>query len=200
MSETQTVGITGGIGSGKSAVGQMLARRGYTVIDADRISRDLTGPGSPLIREIAGALGPDVVAPDGSLDRKRAASVVFGDSHRRKALETILHPRIVDEYRKLAGGSGGAYVFILVPLLFEAHLEDTVDIVWLCYSPREIRITRTIERDKMTREEVIRRMNAQMPDEEKLDRVDVVVDTSGSMDDTERHVERALQEMGEGTS
>ncbi len=193
--KTRTVGLTGGIGSGKSTVGGMLARRGYTVIDSDRIARELTEAGSPVLDEIGRALGAEVLTDEGDLDREKVADIVFSDREKLSILESILHPAIVEEYQRRIRESDDHWIFLLIPLLFEAGREGSVDKIWLCYAPEEIRIERTIKRDGTSRDDVLARISMQMPDEEKLSKADIVIDTSGSLEDVERQVEQALREL-----
>jgi len=192
-SETGLVAITGGIGSGKSTVGEMLIRRGYTVIDTDQIARELTTPGSPVLDEIVAEFGDDVLDSKKNLDRRKVAGLVFARREKLKALERIMHPKIVDEYSRRVEESSDKWVFVLIPLLFEAGRENAVDRIWLCYAPADIRLERTVERDNGSRTEVMDRMSMQIPDEEKISRADVVIDTSGSLRDTERQVDKALK-------
>jgi dephospho-CoA kinase len=194
------IGITGGIGSGKSTVGDMLAGLGYTVIDSDRVAHELTSPGSKVLAEIVEHFGTEVLHPDGGLDRKKLGSIVFSDPSRRKELESILHPRIVAECLDRAGKAdrepeGREPVFILAPLLFEAGLEDLFDSIWLCYAPDEIRIDRVMKRDQVERESVIRRMRAQVSDESKREKVDIIINTGGSIDEMESNVLKALESL-----
>jgi dephospho-CoA kinase len=193
--KTRIVAITGGIGSGKSAVGNMLAGRGFTVIDTDRIAHDLTAAGLPAVREIAGALGEGVLTPDGGLDRKKVADIIFSNTEKRKALEAILHPVILDESRRQAQESDRRWVFLLIPLLFETDRETTVDRIWLCFAPVEVRISRAAERDGVSRDDIEARIRAQIPDETKLERVDFVLDTSLPLSEVEAQVDEALMTL-----
>jgi dephospho-CoA kinase len=195
---TRIIALTGGIASGKNTVGELVARRGYLVIDSDRIARELTQAGSPVLAEIVGEFGDDVLGSDGSLDRGKVAGLVFSDEERLRALERILHPRIVEEYRRRIRESDADWVFVLIPLLFEAGREEGVDRIWLCYAPMEVRLERAMARDGASREDVLARMRMQIPDEEKRARADVIIDTSGTMADVERQVEKALAELEGG--
>ena len=190
--KTRIVAITGGMASGKSTVGDMVARRGYFVIDTDRIAHEITVPGSDAVREIAEALGSDVLKPDGSLDREKTADIVFFTPGKLAVLEGILHPKINAEWHRRVDASGEKWAFVVIPLLFEAGIEDTVDKIWLCYSPLEVRLSRAMSRDDVSMERILARMDAQIPDEEKVDRADVVIDTAAALDVTEQQVEEAL--------
>ncbi len=190
--KTKVIAITGGIGSGKSTVGEMVAAKGYPVIDSDKIAREITGPGSPAVREIAEAFGSEVLTADGALDREKVAEIVFSDPAKRKILEGILHPEIGKERRRRARETGAEWVFEVIPLLFEAQLENTVDRIWLCYAPSGVRLGRSMDRDDAREERILARMSAQIPDEDKIDRVDVVIDTAIPLAETRNQVERAL--------
>ena len=193
--KTKVVAITGGIASGKSTVGKMVAARGYFVIDTDRIAHEITTPGSDAVREIADAFGEDILKPDGSLDRWKTADIVFSDPGKLKNLESILHPKIQAEWHRRVNESEKKWAFVVIPLLFEAGIEDTVYRIWLCFSPSEIRLERATRRDGASEERILARMKAQIPDEEKIDRADVVLDTAVSLDETDRLVADALAEL-----
>jgi len=196
--KTRIIALTGGIASGKNTVGKLVARRGHLVIDSDQIARELTQAGSPVLAEIIREFGDDVLASDGSLDRAKVAGVVFSDETRLRALERILHPRIVEEYRRRIRKSDAEWVFVLIPLLFEAGREAGVDRIWLCYAPMEVRLERAMARDGASREDIVARMRMQIPDEEKRDGADVIIDTSGTMADVELQVEKALEDLERG--
>ncbi len=191
------IGITGGIGSGKSTVGTMLDNFGAYVIDTDEIAHELTSKGSPVLDKISTALG-DVLTPDGELDRSKVASIVFKDSAKLEVLENILHPEIKSELMKRAVESGKDRVFVLIPLLFEEKLEDTVDEIWLCYAGRETRIERVMERDGVDRESVVARMGNQIPDDLKLEKSDLVLDTSVSIEEVREQVKIAFEILESG--
>jgi len=195
LSDVRIIGITGGIGSGKSTVGKIIADRGMVVIDSDEIARELVEPGSEALEEIIWEFGQDILSVDGRLDRIKMASLVFTDENKRTRLEKILHPRICNEYRKRACDSASELVFILMPLLFEADLVDDVDSIWLCYAPVALRLERTIKRDDSNGDEVLARINAQISDEEKIDRSDVILYTDCTLPELEKRVEAALADL-----
>ncbi|MCX6645744.1 MAG: dephospho-CoA kinase [bacterium] len=198
MSETRMIiGITGGIGSGKSTVGNMLKELGAYVLDSDMIAHELTSKGSPILIKIRDALG-DVLTQDGELDRRKVASIVFARDEKLKKLERILHPEIQKEYSRRAQESGEKVVFILIPLLFEEEVENKVDEIWLCYSPEDVRLERVMKRDGCKREDVKARMAHQIPDDLKLDKVDLVIDTSLSLDEVRGQVIRAFEILKSG--
>jgi dephospho-CoA kinase len=200
---TRIVGLSGGIGSGKSTVARLLAALGATVIDADAIVHELQAPGSPLLAEIAAAFGPGVIAADGSLDRARLAAIVFRDPEARARLGAIVHPPVGAEIARrvaLARSRGAAVVVLDIPLLFEGRARRTgtaarldYDATVLVWVPEETQLERQMARDGCSREEALRRIRAQMPLEEKKALADFVIDNSGTPEETERQV-RALWE------
>ena len=193
------IGLTGGIGSGKSEVARMLAGLGAAVVDADAIAREVVEPGEPALARLVDAFGPGILAPDGRLDRRRLGRLVFGDQEARRRLESIVHPAIRARTteriaRLLQEGLHPAVVWD-VPLLFEVGAEGMVDEVWVVTAPRATRLARLKRRDPdLTPEELERRMAAQIPLEEKVARADVVIDNGGDLESTRRQVEAAWRE------
>ena len=175
------LGLTGGIGMGKSTAAELLAKRGAKISDSDDIARELVEPGRPALQAIAEALGNEVLRADGSLDRGRVAKLVFGDDEARRTLEDILHPRIratwlgnLDRW----AGEGAALGVAVIPLLYETGSEAAFDkIVCVACSP-EAQRERLRQRD-WSDEEIDRRIAAQMSAEEKMKRADHVVWTDG---------------------
>lgn len=200
---TRVVGLSGGIGTGKSTVTRMLAELGAVVVDADAIVHRLQAAGSPLLDEIAEAFGADVIGTDGALDRKGLADLVFRDPTARARLNAIVHPRVGAEMaRELAAARAAAAPLVVldIPLLFEGRAAGGggastlgFDATVLVYAPREQQIERTLARDDGTREDVERRLAAQLPIDEKRALADHVIDNAGTLDETERQV-RALFE------
>ncbi len=195
---TVVIGLSGGIGSGKSTVSTLLEKLGATVVDADAIVHELQAPGSAMLGEIARAFGDQVIAADGSLDRQAVADVVFRDPEARTRLGSIVHPPVIAEMMRRAAAAvadDDPMVVLDIPLLFEgrktgtgsgAHMNfDATVAVWV---PRAMQIERTVERDGCTPEEAERRVAAQLPIDEKREMADHVIDNSGSREDTERQV------------
>ena len=175
----KVIGLTGGIGSGKSTVSEYLSKKGYTVIDADAISRAATGPGGPALEPILMEFGAGVFNDDGTLDRRALADIVFTDEERRHKLEDIVCTLVKDEFMAevehlIEEGHKGP-VFFDAPLLFEMGLENSVDESWLVTAGIELRAYRVMKRDGLTREEVMRRILSQMPDSEKEELADHVI-------------------------
>jgi dephospho-CoA kinase len=195
---TSVVGLTGGIGSGKSTVAGMLERVGASLIDVDAVVRELQQPGAPLLEEIAAAFGPEVIDAHGALEREALGAIVFRDPEARQTLNRIVHPKLGAEVApRLAQArqAGIPLVVLDIPLLFEGrragsrgasamHFDATV-VVWV---PRETQIERQLLRERYDRDEAERRIDAQMPLDEKRALADFVIDNSGSLADTERQV------------
>ena len=178
----RVVGLTGGIATGKSTFAGELRALGLPVIDADALARAAVAPGSPALAAIARELGPDVLLPDGTLDRKRVASIVFADAGARRRLEAITHPAVrrlvVEETMRLAA-EGRALAFYDVPLLFEVGLDRELDSVVVVYAPRAVQKERLVRRDGLAPEEAEARLAAQLDIEEKARRADFVVENVG---------------------
>jgi dephospho-CoA kinase len=188
------VGLTGGIGAGKSTVAAMIRARGVPVIDADRLAREVVAPGQPALAEIA-ELWPGVVAADGSLDRAAMAARVFADPAARARLEAITHPRIVERgaqhARDLEAG-GHRLAFYEAPLIIETGRAKDFDALVLVEASEEQQIARVMARDACTRAEAQARIAAQLPREEKRRAATHVVDNSGDRAATEAQVDRLL--------
>lgn len=179
------IGLTGGIGTGKSTVSAYLARLGYRIIDADKISHQVTAPGSPLLPRIEEAFGSCVMTEKGELDRQAMAALVFADPEKKALLESIVTAEVkhIIEARKQelkAAGEKGL-VFFDIPLLFEYGCEGLCDAVWTVSAEEEVRIRRVMARDGAVREHVLARIASQMPQEEKESLADEVIDNSGDL-------------------
>jgi len=202
---TRVVGLTGGIGTGKSTVARMLAELGAVVIDSDAIVHELQAPGTPLLAQIADAFGPDVLRPDGSLDRAALGERVFRDPEARKRLNAIVHPAVGREsLRRLdaARAAGAPLVVLDIPLLFETRLHGTasranlgVEAVVVVYAPRELQIRRQLERNGYGRAEAERRVDAQLPIEEKRRLADHVIDNTGTLEETRARVHALYERL-----
>lgn len=183
--------LTGGIGSGKSTVARLLADHGAMIVDADAIAREVVAPGQPALDEIAAAFGPDVVAPDGTLDRARLASIVFGDDEALARLNAITHPRIAERSAELlAQAPEDAVVVYDMPLLVEQGPSAVQgwDLVIVVDSSDDIRLERLIARG-MEPQDARRRMDAQASRAERSAVADIVLDNSGSHEGLEAQVD-----------
>jgi len=196
---TRIVGLSGGIGSGKSTVARRLAALGATVIDADAIVHELQAPGSPLLAEIAAAFGADVIDAAGRLDRAALGAIVFRDAQARARLGAITHPPVVAEIARRVARARSERVPVVVldiPLLFEGRRAGTgaaaalqFDATIVVWAPEDAQIERQIARDGYSREEAVRRIRAQLPLHEKKNLADFVIDNAGTLEDTERQVD-----------
>lgn len=182
---TIIIGLTGGIGSGKSETARHLVSLGVVHVDADAISRSLTAPGGEALEPIREVFGDGVFMADGTLDRRALGELVFNDVAARHALEGIIHPRVqratmeaVDRARE----EGADAVLLDVPLLFETGMDALCDVNWLITADREKRIERVMARDGLTREAVEARINSQMSDEEKAARATKVINNDQSVE------------------
>jgi dephospho-CoA kinase len=177
------VGLTGGIGSGKSEVSRRLAAYGAVVIDADLIAREVVEPGTPGLAAVVAEFGADVLAPDGTLDRPRLGSLVFADPERLAALNAIVHPLVgarADELRAAAGDD--AVLVNDVPLLAENHLKGLYDLVVVVDASPETQLDRLVRLRGMTEQDARNRMAAQASREERLAIADVVIDNDGPIE------------------
>jgi dephospho-CoA kinase len=188
-------GLTGGIGSGKSAVAELLEEYGIPVVSADELSRMVVAKGSDGLGDVVAAFGTEVLDQNGELDRKAMGRIVFSDPERRRQLEAILHPRIRERYEQVldalekAGHEVGVYE---VPLLFEKNLQGDMKAVVLVTASEPTRIRRVQARDGLDETEVRARIASQMDDEEKRRRADYIVYNDGSLDDLRREVEQLV--------
>ncbi|KJE23644.1 dephospho-CoA kinase [Frankia torreyi] len=190
-----TVGLTGGIGSGKSAVSARLAARGALLIDADQIARDVVEPGTPGLAAVLAEFGAELAAPDGSLDRPALGRIVFADAAARRRLEAIVHPLIrAETARRIAQLSPDGIVLHDVPLLVEVHAEGSYDLVLVVEAPRELRLVR-LEGRGLPRDQALARMAMQATDEQRRAAADIVIDNGGSLDELDARLDEVWQEL-----
>ena len=182
--KTYGIALTGGIGTGKSTVADMLRTRSYEVIVADQLARNITAPGSPALTEIARRFGADVLNADGSLNRKLLGSLVFQDAGARRDLEAITHPRIRAALLQLVGtlklNKTLRPFFYEAALIFETSSAPLFRAVWATYCPPEVQAQRIIQRDGVAAEQAANVVAAQMSSRQKADLADVTIDTSGN--------------------
>jgi len=202
---TRIVGLSGGIGTGKSTVAQLLARLGAVVIDADAIVHELQAPGSPVLSELAEAFGPEILDASGALDRAALGAIAFRDPDARRRLGAIMHPKVgavMAQRLEAARREGAALVVLDIPLLFEGRRASAsgaagmdFDATVLVYAPEELQVERQRERDGCDRDEALRRIRAQLSIEEKKGMADFVIDNSGTLEETERQVRALYAEL-----
>jgi dephospho-CoA kinase len=183
------VGLTGGVGSGKSTVAALLAEHGAIVIDADAIAREVVEPGTPGFAAVVEAFGPDVVGQDGRLDRPALAAIVFGDESRRLELNAIVHPLVGQRTVELAESApADAVVVYDIPLLVEGNMAGGFDFVLVVQADVETRLARLAARG-MAEHDARERMAAQASDEQRRAVADAVVDNNGSLDELRARVD-----------
>ncbi len=185
------IGITGGIGSGKSTVANILQNFGAKVIDADRISREVTEKGQPALKEIVDYFGEEVLNKDGDLDRKKLGEIVFKDGEKLKTLNDITHKYIIERIRQYLDkfkAENARVVVLDVPLPVKHGFLDIVDEVWVVVAKKETRVKRIIERNGFSYKEAISRINAQQSDEDYLKIADEVIQNDGTTEDLVKYV------------
>lgn len=176
------VGLTGGIGCGKSEVGKMLAQAGYTVLDADKLARELSATNAGIIAAIKEEFGSDIYDAAGNLQRKALAEIVFSDRKKLEKLNGIIHPRVIravelelEERQK----KGARVVVVEAALHYEIKWNEAMDLMVVVSAPMPLRLQRVRQRDGMEEEAVRRRMASQLPLEEKVQRADYVIENAG---------------------
>ena len=191
------IGLTGGIGSGKSTVAGLLAARGAVVVDADRIAREVVEAGTPGLAAVTDAFGDGVLAADGSLDRPALAAIVFTDPEARARLDAIVHPLVRERSVELIAGAPADAVLVNdVPLLVETGQAGTYDLVLVVEADLATRLTRLVERG-LTEEDARARIGSQATDEQRRAVADVVLDNSGSREELADQVARFWEERVE---
>lgn len=196
----KVIGLTGGIGTGKSTVSEYLKKRGIYVIDADQKSRNAAPKGSQTLKALVKTYGEAILLEDGNLDRKALAGIVFNDRQKLARLEEIVTAKVVgeifDEVRVLR--ESGQYDIIVVdaPLLIETGLDKCVDEVWLVTAGLEERIARVVARDGASRQEVLRRIDNQMSTDEKKKKSHEIIDNSYGKDELLARVDELLNKYG----
>ena len=196
----KVIGLTGGIGTGKSTVSSYLKDKGCLIIDTDQMSRQMTEKSSPVLDVLKERFGAEYFTEDGDLDRKKLASLVFNDESKREILESIVTQKVIDDTQYMlsqlqAGGYDGI-VIIDAPLLFECGVNAITDENWVVICDLEERIKRVQARDNASREEIIARINNQMSDDEKMQLADRVIDNSTDITDLYFQLDTFLFEEG----
>ena len=184
------VGVTGGIGSGKTALTDWLTEKGITVVDADLAARVVVAPGQPALADIIAAFGDEYLLPDGQLNRAALRKLVFEDADKRKALEAMTHSRIREELIRQLAAADSAYVVLSSPLLLESSQSELIDVSGVVDAPEATQIARTMERDGNDQALVEGIMAAQLDRETRKSRADIVIDNSASL--TELHEQATI--------
>lgn len=193
-------GLTGGLASGKSTVGRMFRARGIPVIDADLLAREVVEKGSEGLSAVVELFGEEVLSPDGTLDRAKVAGIVFADESKRRALNSIVHPRIAALSAKRIGEAaeqGHRLACYEAALLVENKLVEAFRPLVVVAVPEEVQVTRSMARDGATEDQARARVAAQLPLSAKVAVADFVIDTTGPLPNTERQVDEVLSKIRE---
>ena len=196
-----TIGLTGGIGSGKSVVADLLSQQGASIIDADRLGHEAYSPNSEAWRQVVAAFGEDILTADGEIDRRRLGAIVFGDPAELERLNRIMHPlmaQMVEQRKEQLAAQGVAVAVVEAAVLFEAGWDALVDEVWTTHSPAELVVERLQERNGLSEEEARKRINSQMSNAERIQRSDVSVENASDLAALQRDVEVLWQQRVKG--
>jgi dephospho-CoA kinase len=189
----KVIGLTGGIASGKSTVGRMLSEQNFSVIDTDKLAREVVEPGKPALKELVKAFGAEILKDDKTLDRHRMLEMILIDAGTRRLVENIIHPYVfkrMDQILQQLAASGNNVVIVEVPLLFEAGWKDLFEYVVSVVAPEPICIKRLAERKKMSIDLASRWMATQIPQEAKARKSDYVVHNDAGLDELQIQVNR----------
>ena len=190
------VGLTGGIASGKSTVSAMLAELGAVIIDGDKLAREVVEPGTPGLAQVVEAFGPDILLPDGGMDRAKVGQIVFNDEAKRRLLEGIVHPLVFERYAELeASAPEDGVVIHDIPLLAESGRADTFDAVVVVETPVEVQVERMLRDRGWTREDAESRIAAQASREKRLAIATHVIENDGTREDLETRVRQVYDEL-----
>jgi dephospho-CoA kinase len=184
------IGVTGGIGSGKTTVANLFSSLGAPVIDADELARQVVAPGQPAYEEILQHFGTTILSKSGELDRRRLRERIFSEPAKRDRLEEIVHPRVYAQMKRLLDCLEAPYAIVVVPLLIESGARDLVDRVLVVDSPEELQIERTQRRDGTTRAAVKKILAAQLDRGARLSAADDVIENDASVEALEKVVSR----------
>lgn len=184
------IGLTGGIGAGKTTVARALAERGATILDADQIAREVVEPGTPTLIKLAETFGSDILNSDGSLNRAKLGELVFGNADHVELLNSIVHPAVRERTQQHFDTAGERDVLVYdVPLLIEAQLPYAFDLIVVAMAPESVRLDRLVNIRGMSPAEAQSRIDAQATDDQRREIADVLIDTGGSMEETYEQVE-----------
>ncbi|MBF2458175.1 dephospho-CoA kinase [Listeria seeligeri] len=187
----KTIGLTGSVATGKSTVSKMIQKAGIPLVDADIAARKVVERGTEGLAEIVVYFGKEILLADGSLNRPKLADIIFKNEEKRQKLNEITHPRVKDYMlveRKRFLAAGEKVVFFDIPLLFESHLESLVDQIVVVWVTPETELKRLMERNNLTKEAALARINSQMGIDEKAKKADFVINNNESLEKTEKQV------------
>jgi dephospho-CoA kinase len=195
---TKVIGLTGGMGSGKSTVSQIMSELGAVIIDADKVGHEAYQANTKTWKDVVAAFGNEVVAQDGSIDRKKLGAIVFGNPGQLERLNRIVHPRMfemmkerIERYHK----EGEKVVVLDAAILFEANWTPLVDEVWVVIASEPVVVARAVARTGLPEEQIRSRLHSQMLDEERIKRASKVIHNDGSVDDLRAQVKKLWQQL-----
>ncbi|MDM3857926.1 MAG: dephospho-CoA kinase [Aphanizomenon gracile PMC649.10] len=187
------IGLTGGIATGKSTVANYLATTyNLPILDADIYARDAVSVGSPILSQIAEKYGIEIILSDGNLNRAKLGEIIFNQPEERHWVERVIHPYVRNCFDKAIQKSSANTLILVIPLLFEANLENLVNQIWVVSCSPQQQEQRLIERNNLTPEQAAARINSQLPIAEKIARADVVLDNSGNLESLLRQIDKVL--------
>ncbi|WP_047153169.1 dephospho-CoA kinase [Aneurinibacillus tyrosinisolvens] len=192
------IGLTGGIACGKTTVARLLAERGARIIDADIIAREVVRPGEDAWSLIIKRFGQDILLGNEEINRVKLGGIVFSNEQARLDLNAIVHPAVRRRMKQLAEeaqAEGVPLIVLDIPLLYESKLEHMTEQVVVVYCKEDVQLARLMQRNGFTREEALRRIQAQMPLEEKIKRADYTINNNGTLTDTERQVDELIEQL-----
>lgn len=194
-----TIGLTGGIGTGKSTVSEYMAQKGCVILDADAISRRMTEKNAPALKTISDVFGSELIDPDGCLDRKALGDIVFNNSEKLEKLQEIITEKVVEciniKIKDLKSQNFQGIIVVDAPLLFECGMENMYDENWLVIADLEERIKRVSKRDGLTEEQILARINNQMPQSQKEKLSQCIIDNSGSIESLKEQIDFHLERI-----
>lgn len=191
---TKVIGLTGGIATGKSTVSRILKEKGFCIVDADIASRKAVEKDSVGLQQVKEVFGEEAIV-NGEMNRQYVGSIVFNDQIMREKLNNIIHPivRTIMDKEKEDALKRGENVIMDIPLLFENHLQNTVDETWLVYTNEDNQILRLKQRNQLSDEEAKARIHSQIPIDEKKDLADCIIDNNGSLEDLNNNIDALLK-------
>jgi len=183
------IGLTGGIGSGKSTVAKLFEEKGITVIDADQLARDITLPEKPALKKIIEKFGTDILLPNSTLDRAKLRKLIFEDDHKRIWLEQLLHPIIRDELGQQIKAAQSPYCIVMIPLLIETAPNPLINRILVVDAKKEEQLERAATRDKQTGSEIYSILSKQATRAQRLKAADDVISNMGTLEDLQGQVD-----------
>ncbi len=191
-----TLGVTGGLGSGKTTACKFLAAKGAYVFDADQVAKQILATDPEVQREVSEALGIDIFK-NGVIDTAKIARVAFANENHQRLLNDIIHPRVMEAFHQLVNELSDQYPLIVVdaPLIFESGFDSHLDHTLLIYTKYKVRLERALRRGNLSRDDILRRMELQMPDEEKRELATFVIENNGSEEELRQAVEKLYDQL-----